>query len=72
MEPDFGLGLPDRRSHELADGFEQGLNSRIVTLDFLFELVQFAREFFMKRKSFAETHKSAHYGNIDLNGLLAA
>src|SRR5882724_7245303 len=72
MKADFGLGLRNGRSHELADGFEKRLNSRIVTFDFLFQLVKFAGEFLMKRKSFSETHKSAHYGHIDLNGLLAA
>jgi hypothetical protein len=73
MEAYFGFWrLRLGRGHQLADGIEKGPDGRVVALDALLQVGQFAGEFGMARQHLTELNKGAHDRNIDLHGALSA
>ena len=64
-------GFRRGRLHELADGFEEGSDLRVMSTNFSFELLQFGCQLFMASGEVAELHECAHDGDVDLNSPFA-
>lgn len=71
LETDFALWFHGR-SHEFADGIEKGFDSFVMAFEAAFELGEFPGQGFVALQHPPQTDESAHDGNVDLHGALAA
>jgi hypothetical protein len=55
------------RGHQLADGFEQRADGLVVALDFTLQFGEFGRQVPVQSQRLAQTHESAHDGDVDLD-----